>query len=119
MVCTPPANGVAVEFDCDEVHVKSCKDLSNVVLEFADGSHYKFDDLNEGNEASFAGVNDHDGSDIVGVWVKAGANHSGDGPGYGERFESTACDDGDPSDPSEPTDPSEPSDPMDPRPRSS
>lgn len=27
------------------------------------------------------------GGTVVGVWVKAGENHSGDGPGYGERFD--------------------------------
>jgi len=73
---------IEVEFECNEVHVSSCKELSNIVLEFADGEHRKFEDL-PGHCATL-GVGDRE---IVGVWVKAGNNKSGDGPGYGERFD--------------------------------
>lgn len=81
---------IAVRFECHEVHIVSCKDLSNVVLEFKDGEHYKYDGL-EGHYGTF-GAGD---KEIAGVWVKAGNNASGDGPGYGMRFDSYAdCGDG-------------------------
>ncbi|MFZ1866214.1 MAG: hypothetical protein WAU39_18480 [Polyangiales bacterium] len=76
---------IAVRFECNEVHVVSCKELSNVVIAFADGEHLKFDDL-EGHYGTFGGGD----RQIVTVWVKAGNNASGDGPGYGERFDSDA-----------------------------
>ena len=84
---------IEVEFFCTEIDVISCKDLSNVVLEYADGSHQKFDGLS-GRQGTFAGTGEHEGAEIVGVWVKAGNNASGDGPGYGERFDAPAgvCD---------------------------
>jgi hypothetical protein len=72
-----------VEFECFEVHITSCKDISNVVLDFGEGEHYKFDDL-DGHCLTLGAGDRH----IVGVWVKAGNNKSGDGPGYGEYFES-------------------------------
>jgi len=78
-----PVGEIAVEFECFEVHITSCKELSNVVLEFEDGEHYKFDDL-EGHCITLGAGDRH----IVGVWVKAGNNKSGDGPGYGDRFDS-------------------------------
>ena len=85
-----PTGPIAVRFECYEVHIASCKELSNVVVEFKDGEHYKYDGL-EGHYGTF-GAGD---KEIVGVWVKAGNNSSGDGPGYGERFDSDAeCDNG-------------------------
>ena len=79
---------IEVEFECNEAHIASCKDLSNVVIEFEDGEHRKYDDL-DGHCATL-GVGERE---IAGVWVKAGNNKSGDGPGYGERFDSDAdCD---------------------------
>jgi hypothetical protein len=81
-----PVGPIDVEFRCTEVDVDSCKELSNVVLEFADGTHEKIDDLS-GHSGTFAGSGDNEGKEIVGVWVKAGNNNSGDGPGYGERFD--------------------------------
>jgi hypothetical protein len=79
---------IEVEFECNAIHVSSCKDISNVVLELADGEHRKFDDLE--CQCVTLGVADEV---IVGAWVKAGNNASGDGPGYGERFDSDAhCD---------------------------
>jgi hypothetical protein len=82
---------IAVQFDCDTITVVSCKDLSNVVIELSDGTHQKFDGLS-GQQDSFSS----DGEEIVGVWVKAGNNRSGDGPGYGERFDAPedSCDSG-------------------------
>lgn len=80
---------IAVRFECYEVHIVSCKELSNVVIELADGEHYKYDGL-EGHYGTFGAGE----QEIVGVWVKAGSNASGDGPGYGERFDSDLdCDD--------------------------
>jgi len=79
---------ISVRFECDEVHIVSCKELSNMVIEFGDGEHRKYDDL-DGHCATL-GVGERE---IAGVWVKAGNNKSGDGPGYGERFHSDAeCD---------------------------
>ena len=78
-----PTGPVAVHFDCTEVHVVSCKELSNVVLAFEDGEHYKYDGL-KGHYGTF-GAGDRN---ITTVWVKAGNNASGDGPGYGMRFDS-------------------------------
>ena len=77
---------IRVAFGCSEITTVSCKDLSNVVLEFEDGSRQRFEGLND-QRGVFAGTGLHSGAVIVGVWVKAGANHSGDGPGYGERFD--------------------------------
>ena len=73
---------------CKVIHAESLKDLSNVVLELSDGTEYKYDELNVGREARFSVPAEHAGTTIVGAWVKAGPNHSGDGPGYGEYFES-------------------------------
>ena len=85
-----PTGPMAARFECNEVHIVSCKELSNVVVEFKDGEHYKYDGL-EGHYGTF-GAGD---KEIVGVWVKAGNNASGDGPGYGMRFDSDAdCRDG-------------------------
>ena len=81
---------VSVTFSADglSVDIVSDKDLSNVVLEFDDSTHYKFDGLNQGETGTFAGIGENAGKTIVGVWVKSGCNASGDGPGYGERFDS-------------------------------
>jgi len=65
------------------VYVTSTKDLSNVVLEFADGSHQKFDSLTS-YSGTFSGTDGNAGKEIVGVWVKSGCYQSNDGPGYGE-----------------------------------
>src|SRR5687768_15931414 len=46
--CPPDKNGnIDVMFSADQlsVSIASCKDLSNVVLEFSDGTQQKFDDL--------------------------------------------------------------------------
>jgi hypothetical protein len=77
-----------VEFECGSVTVYTCKDLSNIVLEFEDGTRQRFEGL-KGRRNVFAGTGSFAGKRIVRVWVKAGPNHSGDGPGYGERVETT------------------------------
>lgn len=70
------------------VYVTSTKDLSNVVLEFADGSHQKFEGFHNGFMAgTFFGTGEYEGKNVVGVWIKSGQNDSGDGPGYGEHVE--------------------------------
>jgi len=91
---------IDVTFECDSITIISCKDLSNVVLEFEDGTRQKFDGLS-GQSATFSGTGDNAGKTVTGVWVKAGSNHSGDGPGYGERFDAPgemACEDAPPGD---------------------
>ncbi len=87
---------IGVAFDCEKIDVSTCKDLSNVVLELEDGSRQRYEGL-KGYENTFAGSGQNNGKVVVGVWVKSGANHSGDGPGYGERFDA-------PEDSCEPTD---------------
>jgi hypothetical protein len=64
------------------VDVNSCKDLSNVVLRDCNGVDYKFDGLN-GHTGSFCHPS---GNPVTVVWVKSGCYTSGDGPGYGRRF---------------------------------
>jgi hypothetical protein len=74
---------IGVAFGCDEVTVRTCKDLSNVVIELEDGSRYRVEGLS-GHTSTFVAP---DAQAILRVWVKAGSNASGEGPGYGERFE--------------------------------
>lgn len=69
-----------------QVYVTSSKDLSNVVLEFADGSQQKFDDLS-GYSGTFQGTGENAGKEVTTVWIKSGCNKSNDGPGYGERID--------------------------------
>ncbi|MBX3436145.1 MAG: VWA domain-containing protein [Planctomycetaceae bacterium] len=83
-----PTISVTFLSDGTSVYIESSKDLSNVVLEFADGTHYKFDSLNQGKTGTFTGTGTNAGKQITGVWVKSGCNQSSDGPGYGERFDS-------------------------------
>ncbi|MDH3588581.1 MAG: hypothetical protein OEQ74_04185 [Gammaproteobacteria bacterium] len=70
------------------VSVESTKDLSNIVLLFADGSTERFEGLSDA-EGVFAGTGENTGKILTGVWIKSGCNHSGDGPGYGEFIENT------------------------------
>ena len=64
------------------VTANSAKDLSNVVLKFADGAEQKFDNLT-GTSLCFSGTVANAGKDIAGVWIKSGENAGGDGPGFG------------------------------------
>jgi hypothetical protein len=77
-----------VEFTCRSVTVYTCKDLSNLVIEFEDGTRQRFEGQS-GHVNDFSGTGANAGKRIVRVWVKAGANHSGEGPGYGQRVETT------------------------------
>ncbi len=71
---------VGALFGCDglSVTVTSTKDLSNVVLVQADGTHVKHDGLS-GSAGTFSA-----NQAITGVYIKSGNNGSGAGPGYGE-----------------------------------
>lgn len=76
-----------VEFvDCDQINVSSCKDLSNVVLVYDDCTWQKFDGL-RGKTGSFAGTGAHAGKTISHVYIKSGCYRSGEGPGFGRRFD--------------------------------
>jgi len=74
---------------CQDIHVQSLKDISNVVLLLSDGTEYRYDDLDQqgvGTTGDWGVPPEHAGTSIIGAWVKAGDNASGDGPGYGEWF---------------------------------
>ena len=71
-----PTGPIAVRFECYEVRIVSCKELSNVVVEFEDGEHNKY----EGLEGHYGTVGEGE-IEIGGVWVKAGNNERGEGPG--------------------------------------
>jgi len=75
---------VSATFDgiSQAVTAYSTKNLSNVVLKFADGAEQKFDRLT-GYCQTFAGTGANAGKGIVGIWIKSGDNASGDGPGFG------------------------------------
>lgn len=83
------ASVVHAEFHCGSVTTYTCKDLSNVVLQFADGSTQRFDGQS-GHVNTFSGTGANAGKTVVRVWIKAGPNFSGDGPGYGERVDAPA-----------------------------
>jgi hypothetical protein len=83
-----PSSGISVTPRGYYVEVRSPRlAISNVVLQFADGSRQRFEDVTSGHSGSFSGTGSHAGKRISTVWVKAGANFSGDGPGYGQRFD--------------------------------
>lgn len=85
-----PASGfiphIQVTFRADDLWIESTKDLSNVVMEFSDGTREKQEGLS-GTTGAFRGSGYNYYKDIVRVWVKSGPNDSGEGPGYGERFD--------------------------------
>lgn len=83
--CTGCDASMTVKFtSCTCVEVTACKNLSNVVIRMANGVDKKFDNLNVGKTGNFCSPS---GSPIVKVWVKAGCFQSGDGPGYGRKFD--------------------------------
>jgi hypothetical protein len=69
------------------VYVTSTKDLSNVVLQFTDGTTQKFEGLKKAYSGTFQGTGEHAGKEIETVWIKSGCNHSDEGSGYGERID--------------------------------
>ena len=90
----PAPAAITVSYDCDEatITVESTKDISNIVIS-VDGVREKFDDLTGG--VYVIDLETLDGLETV--WVKSGNNASGDGPGYGQRFDvNVTCDPVDP-----------------------
>jgi hypothetical protein len=92
----PPGQGDTAEITVEgdpsmgEIVITSTKDLSNIVYRVSmleDGSYYdtKIDCL-EGMDYMLQ-VEVEEGSSVTDLWVKSGNNKSGDGPGYGQRFE--------------------------------
>ena len=79
---------VGATFPCGNtsVVVTSTKDLSNVVLQLSDGTEVKHEGLN-GSTRTFTAP---DGTTIIAVFIKSGANHSDAGPGYGEKVDAPA-----------------------------
>lgn len=77
---------ITVTFRADDVYVESTKDLSNVVLGFSDGTTQKIEGLSS-RTGTFRGTGYNYNKTITKIWVKSGPNESGEGPGYGERFE--------------------------------
>jgi len=92
LVGVPPSSPqmpqITVQFRSDDVYVTSTKDLSNVVMAFSDGTTEKIEDLSSPT-GTFRGTGDNYNKYITKIWVKSGENESGEGPGYGERFEDT------------------------------
>ncbi len=82
----PSLPQITVTFRSDDVYVESTKDLSNVVLQFSDGSTQKIEGLS-GTTGAFRGTGSNYYKRIDTVWVKSGQNGSGDCPGCGERFD--------------------------------
>ena len=82
----PQMPQITVQFRSNDVYVTSTKDLSNVVMQFSDGSTQKIEDLSSPT-GYFRGTGYNYNKRIVKVWVKSGTNESGEGPGYGEPFE--------------------------------
>ncbi len=78
-----PTVGATFATDSKSASVTSTKDLSNVVLKFADGTTQKFEGLS-GMSGTFSGTGASAGKCIAGVWIKSGCNSSNDGPGYGQ-----------------------------------
>jgi len=68
------------------VTVTASRDLSNVVLDFGDDVHQKFEDLS-GRTLTFSGRGEHAGKVILGIWVKTGPYESDEGSGYGHYLE--------------------------------
>jgi hypothetical protein len=80
---------ISVRHDCARslVTIESSKDISNVVLRYDDGD-VKIESGLSGTSAALA----VDAQRVlVAVFVKAGANTSAEGPGYGEMFPLEAC----------------------------
>ena len=78
------------DISVDNGVVHSSKEISNIVIEDCDGGISKIEFKN--------GVYTFDLADDTNtVWVKAGNAKSGDGAGYGLRFDLDNCGGGDPS----------------------
>ena len=86
-----PTVGAQFAVNHQSVTATSSLDLSNVVLQFSDGTTQKFDGLS-GLTGTFSGTGTHTGKCITGIWIKSGCNQSGDGPGYGEWISNASYD---------------------------
>ena len=88
----PPTSGrmpqIHVTFLEKHVYVTSTKELSNVVVRYSNGATVKFDNLS-GTSGTFGNTGTYKNYRVDTCWVKSGPNDSGDGPGYGERFDDT------------------------------
>ncbi|MEL7208054.1 MAG: hypothetical protein AAGK32_07450 [Actinomycetota bacterium] len=78
-LAAPAVTGAGWSDDCVTVTVESSKDISNIVYRL-DGVDTKIEFEDGTNTYQIPGA-------ATDVWVKSGNNHSGDGPGYGERFQ--------------------------------
>lgn len=81
-----PAAEIQVQFGRQSVLIGSTLDVSNVALQYDDGSVQRFEGL-QGRVLEIGGRGVHAGKGISRVWVKAGPNLSGWGPGLGQMFE--------------------------------
>lgn len=80
-----PAAEIQVQFGQQSVLIGSTLDVSNVALQYDDGSVQRFEGL-RGKVLEIGGTGMHVGKGIARVWVKAGPNLSGWGPGFGQLF---------------------------------
>lgn len=85
------SENTVIFYDCDSVDVSSCKDLSNVVLAYTDGTWEKYDGLSS-KTGSFDGTGANASKEISHVYVKSGCFKSGEGPGFGRRFDGPCFD---------------------------
>ncbi len=81
--CEPLIRVKFLEYE-QRVYVESTKDLSNVVVQYSDGSTQRYENL-----SGKTGIFGSGAKSIARIWVKSGCNQSNDGPGYGERFEAS------------------------------
>ena len=83
-VTAAPAGTIEVTYSCDagEWVITSTKALSNIVV--SDGATHVKTVFADYPRVYTTTVDD---PDAVTIWVKAGNNASGDGPGYGQRFD--------------------------------
>ena len=79
---------IEVYWDCINpscVYVNSCKDLSNIVFGDVSGNEVKIEFNGPATQSGYFCTST--GLPLETVWVKAGCYQSGDGPGYGHRFD--------------------------------
>lgn len=80
---------ITVEYDCEAGGwlITSSKQLSNIV--YSDGQDHTRIEFGDDTAVSQYLLQ---AEGVRTIWVKSGANHSGDGPGYGQRFDVTQPD---------------------------
>lgn len=79
---------ITVTFQSNDVYVASTKDISNIVLEFSDGTQERIEGMGDGTlTGTYRGSGENWDKQIDSVWVKSGSNANIiDGRGFGERF---------------------------------